>query len=520
MSLKGKSGAKAALLAAILGIELFGSSCGDYFRPVANPILQPGGDPQRTAHALVVSSKGSSPGTAVIIDVSGDTTAAIFSDNQGCPKCGVGRNPVYATNLSGTDYVVNRDDDSVAAFTLLGVGNPPNIISLPVGASPVFAAPAGGKLFVAEPGLGNQVADVTPASLAPSAQLTVGHNPVALVATPDNTKLYCLNHDDSSVSVIFPATDQVITTIQLAPTGGTSPVRGAVSSDGTRVFVVNQGSNNVSVIDTASDTVISTLPVGLGPNYITYEASLNRAYVTSPAGNSLSIIDNNTGTVQTVSLAGPPCNAQQPISVTALADGTRVYVADDVTSSVCVLNTTSNTFTKRICLVQEPTPPAAPAAPCVGSATPVFIASNSDATRVYTANQYQTAPFAIASISRQNNTDPTTGLTTGVVTVTTAASNPFVAGQPVTIAGVSAVSDPDYPGVFGITHIISSTQFQYVQDGLPNSSSTGGTATILPYISLIQTAGDTLLVVHNSDGTTPPLTIDAGGTPVFIAMTP
>ncbi len=123
---------------------------------------------------------------------------------------------------------------------------------------------------------------------------------------------------------------------------------GAVSSDGTRVFIVNQGSNNVSVIDTATDTVINTLPVGAGPNYITYQATLNRAYVTSPAGNSLSIINNNLGTVQTISLAGAPCNGQHPISVTALADGSRVYVADDVTNSVCVLNTTNNTFTKSI----------------------------------------------------------------------------------------------------------------------------------------------------------------------------
>ncbi|MFI5090796.1 MAG: YncE family protein [Terriglobales bacterium] len=514
MSLKWKSEAKAV---AVVGLVLFCGSCGDVYRPVANPVLQPGGDPQRTAHALVVSSNGPNQGTAVIIDVSGDTVVGSFT---------VGRNPVHAAFILGTDYIVNQADHNVNALIVPVAGSqtdPSNsIITLPgpppsgaASASPVFAAPAGGKLFVTEPGLvapscngpGNCVADISPASNSVNRHIPVGSNPVALVATPDGTQLYSLNQGDNTVSVIFPATDQNVATINLP--AGAKPVWGAVSSDGTRVFIVNQGSNNVSVIDTNTETVIqpnNPLPVGAGPNYITYQATLNRFYVTSPAGNSLSIIDNNTGTVlPPISLAGAPCNGQHPISVTALADGTRAYVADRDGNSVCVLNTTSNTFTKRICLVQDPATPAAPTAPCVGSATPVFIASNSDATRVYTANQYQTAPFAIASISRA---------TTGVVTVTTTGSNPFVAGQPVTIAGVS---DASYAGVFGITAVISSTQFTYSQTGLPASSFVGGTATVLPYVSIIQTAGDT--TVKGSDGVTP-LTIDAGGTPVFIAMTP
>jgi YVTN family beta-propeller protein len=114
------------------------------------------------------------------------------------------------------------------------------------------------------------------------------------------------------------------------------------------------------------------LPVGAGPNYIVYEASQNRAYVTSPASKSLSIIENATGaapTVITLPLTGTACSGV-PISVTALADGTRVYVADKATNTVCVLNTTNNQFVRSI---------------PVGTA-PVFIASDSDSMRVYTAN--------------------------------------------------------------------------------------------------------------------------------------
>ncbi|HYN15539.1 MAG TPA: YncE family protein [Terriglobales bacterium] len=510
MNLKGKSGAAATVLGAVFGLGLFCSGCGEYFRPVANPVPQPGGDPQRTAHALVVSSNGSNLGTAVVIDVSGDTNVGTFT---------VGRKPVHAASFAGADYVVNRDDNSVATFTLLGVGNPPTLIGLPgpppadaTPASPVFVAPAGGKLFVAEPGL-NEVADISVASNTVSTHIPVGKNPVALVATPDGTKLYCLNKEDGTVSVIFPTIDTVVKIIPV----GASPVWGAVSSDGGRVFVLNQGSNTVpgtvSVIDTATDMVVNTFGVGAGSKYIIYQASQNRVYVASPGANSqcgavqfpcLYVFENNTGTITPVSLAGVPCNGQHPIAVTALADGTRAYVADDVTNSVCVLNTTSNTFTKRICLVQDP---ANSTDPCVGSATPVFIASDSDSTRVYTANQFQAGPFNIQSISRAD----------GVVTVTTNGGVPFEAGHPITIAGVS---DFTYNGVFGITAVNAShTQFTYVQTGFPDSSLAGtGTATVLPYVSLIRTSDGT--TVKTTSGGAIPLTIPAGGMPTFIAMTP
>lgn len=537
MSLKGKSGARAAMLVAVIASVLFCISCGDEFRPVANPILQPGGDPQRTSHVLAVSSNGAARGSALIIDVSGDTAAALFSE-QSCIQCGVGRNPVHATSLGGIDFVVNRADDSLSYFFLptppTGNLNPPNLVPLATGASPVFAAVAQSSLYVAETGR-NSLAVVTSNAVsgyAESGEIPVGADPVALVATPDSTELYSLNQGDNTVSVIFPAINQNVQTIAL-PAGAT-PVWGAVSSDGTRVFVVNQGTGTVSEINTVNNSrvpgtapcTVDTFCVGPAPNYIVYEPILNRAYVTSPSGNSVSIIDNNLSTVQTVSLAGAPCNGQHPISVTALADGTRVYVADDAANSVCVLDTKNNTFTKRICLVQEPAATAPPTAPCVGSATPISITSNSDATRVYTANQYQTAPVGIASITRQNFTNPTTGLITGVVTVTTSAGVPFVAGHPVT---VTVPNDASFSGVFGITSVISATQFTYVQIGLSNSTpdSTGATVAILPYVSLIQTSDNTLVINGNeaTDNTslnlvTPPLTISAGGTPSFMVMTP
>jgi YVTN family beta-propeller protein len=401
MSLKVRCGPRAAVLAAVVSMGLFCNGCGDYFRPVANPVFQPGGDPQRSRHAVVVSSNGANTGAAVVIDVSGDDAAAIFSGvNSNGVDTGVGRNPVYATNIGGEDYVVNLDDNSLSAFFLPIVPNPlnpPIQISLPNLTCPGVAAfapdqpplqllaAAQNKLFVAESAR-NCVAVIDPVTNGDIAEIPVGTHPVAVVATPDGNRVYVLNKTDGSVTLIFPATNQPAPPSISPISVGAAPVWGAASSDSSRVFILNQGDSTVSLIDTISEKLVPGPPlqVGPGPNYIVYQAGQNRVYVTSPADDSLSIIENATGaspTVTVLSLAGPPCNAGFPISVTALADGSRAYVADKATSTVCVLDTTSNQFIKSITNLTSATLNGQPL-----PAAPVFIASDSDSTRVYTAN--------------------------------------------------------------------------------------------------------------------------------------
>lgn len=64
-------------------------------------------------------------------------------------------------------------------------------------------------------------------------------------------------------------------------------------------------------------------------------------------------------------------------------------------------------------------------------------------------------------------------LTASVVTITTATAHAFLAGQSVTISGVS---DSSFNGAFSITSAPSASTFTYAQTG-PNATSGGGTAT-------------------------------------------
>jgi len=363
MNPKRKAGSPVIVLAALFVISLFCSGCGEVFRPVANPVPLPGGDPQRVAHAIVLSANGADPGNIINLDVSGDTNIGTIP---------AGRNPVHATALLsfGQVYAANQNDDSVTTYSSLLLSNPITTISLPVGARPVFAASTeAAKVYIAESARA-RVGVIAVSLNALSTEVAVGNNPVALAETPDGKKLYCVNNADNSVTVIN-TTDL---TVNPAPiTVGSSPVWAAASSDGAWIFVVNQGSNTVSVISTASDTKVADIPVGAGPNFVFFDKTLKRAYVTSPAGNSLSILDASGAApalMATAAVGGAPCSGAAPVSVVAIADGSRAYVANRDSNNVCVLSTLTNTFTKQVPL---------------GTA-PVSIAAAPDGTKVYTAN--------------------------------------------------------------------------------------------------------------------------------------
>ena len=86
-----------------------------------------------------------------------------------------------------------------------------------------------------------------------------------------------------------------------------------------------------------------------------------------------------------------------PVSVTALADGSRAYVANSGSNTVTVINTSNNTVSKTINVGMNP----------------VSIASSVDSTKVYTANKDSD------SISVIRTTDDTV-----VVTAPTTAPQP------------------------------------------------------------------------------------------------
>lgn len=387
MSFVRKAGLAVIALSALLWV-----GCDQIYRPVANPILSPPGDPGATRGALVLDNNGGGIGATDLTNTGGDTQMGVAI---------TGANPVHAAILPGNSLacVANKGEDTVLLYTTFLPSVPGVFVSLPAGSQPVYlSSTQTNAVYVAEAGTG-KVGAITTAGVL-TAEASVGGTPVALVETPSQTHLYAVL-SGGSVADLTPG-DFTVAPVSIAV--GASPVFAVSSPDSKFVFVVNQGGNSVSVIDTASDTVVQTIPVGASPNFARYDPSRKRVYVTNSGGNSVSVIDAS-GTLPfpapvTVTVGSTPT------SVTALADGSRAYVANSGSDTVSVINAGSLTVVKTI---------------PVGT-TPLSLDSSADSARVIVANRdtVNSGSSIIGSI-----TDITTATDTVVNTFIPTRSNPI-----------------------------------------------------------------------------------------------
>ncbi len=361
--------------AAAAAALLICTSCGDTYRPVANPVTPNPPNPGFSHVAVVLSSNGkNNPGASTTIDVSGDTAVS---------QATVGLLPSYATLASNSTkvYVTNTLDDTVSEFSSSSP-TPVTTISLPAGSAPVFAGTAeNATVYVANFG-NNTVSAITVLTNAVSNTVPVGTNPVALAETPaipggQPQKIYVANQG-GSVSVI----NSVDQSAGFVPGSWVSPVWVSARSDANRVYVLDGGAGTVSAIDTQSDTVVgSPASVGTGATFMAYDSAKNRLYVTNPASNVVFIVDvsNDSLNVTSISIANP-------VSVAVLPpQGSRVYVTTasvsggNVVSSVSVADTATGAIKTTI-------PLATVLQACASTRFELSVAASADGTRVYVGN--------------------------------------------------------------------------------------------------------------------------------------
>src|SRR5207249_397928 len=128
---RGRVGATAFLML----LSLLTVSCGETFRPIAQPVLGPQPNPAAFHFVISISTNGAAdPGSASRIDVSGDTAVGVLQ---------TGVAPAHATLIpNGTKlYVANASEDTVSANNT-STPTVATTISLPSGSQPVFVATA------------------------------------------------------------------------------------------------------------------------------------------------------------------------------------------------------------------------------------------------------------------------------------------------------------------------------------------------------------------------------------------
>ncbi len=335
-------------LAAVALATLLEISCGQVYRPVVIPttITPPNPSGFHAVFALAANVPYN-PGTAMQVDVSGDSN--IGADN-------IGVNPTHIAILPSNSRVFvasagslfQGDADVVTAFTpaadsttATGLGNP-TTFSLPAGSLPVFVNTAQTTaVFVANYGT-NSVSLLNPATnVVTLTSAAGGTQPVALAESVDARHLYVINQGSNTVTDLSP-TDL---TLQGNIAVGNTPVWAVVRSDNQRLYVVTQGDGQLYTIAIGADTVLSNQPVGgPGANVVLFDKIRNRLYVTNPSAGAVYVFDATTDPptlLATLTIAAPPlptpctsstCSPVIPMSVAALPDGTRFYVASYVTA--------------------------------------------------------------------------------------------------------------------------------------------------------------------------------------------
>ncbi len=382
---------------AALAVAGFFAGCGNSYRPVITPINPTGPAAQPTSYAVVVSSPAANaPGVVTVLDYAGDSilTQAI-----------IGPNPfAFTLDANGANGYTVNSDHTLTNFRISNSEPQEKDIfysTLPPTAQTVglFSPTAG----LWSPDLNGNVVDVLAISGSAEAfklAIPVANTPVAVVGLGSlGQHIYSIsqnvpfdvtcNNAPTSVSQDGEADALEVSsfTVSARIPVGKCPVYGVSSPDGRRVFVLNRGSDTVTVINSQNNTLdqctpfnnqngqlvtchpslpLSTsaglsganVPSVAGPVYAEYIPATEQLVVADYDGGTLSLIDvsldeygNDSPTFGTT-FTIPVGN--NPASVTALADGSRAYTADQADGTVHVVNLASHTVEKTLTVTGHP----------------------------------------------------------------------------------------------------------------------------------------------------------------------
>lgn len=378
----------------LLFIEL---GCGDQYRPVANPIVGPGGQPQSTHFAYVVNYNPNGDGSTTTIDVSGDSVTKVQT-------LGVGSIYEALPPNSTALFIANSGDDTVSDFSAFLSGMVTTIGLLP-GSHPVFlAASQTTSMYVLNAGANSACPNSGSVSIVATATGSVtntgcvGVNPVNMVQAANAGQLFVLNQADNmsqgSVSVVDPTTLGVVATLTSANGLGLHPVYANSTIDGTYIFVVTQGDGvtpgTLDILTTGANPVVAaSVPLGVKPTYSYLDPHLNRLYVTNTGDNTVSVFDasnvNPSNSPPIPSLIAPVAVGTAPTGVAALQDGSRFYVANSGSNNVSVVSATSFAVLRVVPVGNNPT----------------FVAADPTSTKVYVTNH---GSFSTSIIQTVNDT--------------------------------------------------------------------------------------------------------------------
>jgi hypothetical protein len=406
---------------------LFCGGCGDTFRPIIIPNTPTFPDPKAAHTVLAVNNNGSiSPGSALVVDVSGDSEVSIAN---------VGVAPVHAVQQTATQVLVlnqanittSANSLSKLSFSGTVIGGTPATISLPPNSAPNFVAVAPSDTtayvtlpkYVPDPSVSQTIVPsvgvINTQTNTMVATIPVQNNPFALTVTPDKSKLYVACDPlipGSCAMTAFNTLDHSPRAI--SGTLSSSPIWLSARSDSQRVYVLEAGGLLASLDTTSTpgpDTLTESAISVPGATTMVYDSFLNRLYI--PGGSEVAVVDISQSLPQIIGNNGNPISittfprenrATQDVcfgphtdtppavtaaAVTSLPDGSRAYVGafyEDAAGNICpqvtVINTSNNTVKTVTAVPGFPNYDAL----CASTRFRFMMAAGGDSSRVYLAS--------------------------------------------------------------------------------------------------------------------------------------
>ena len=370
---------KAGLILLPISLWLFATACGDTYRPVANPLVGPGGQPQTAYNAYLLSSNPNGFGSTDQINVSGDTSMQVLSQ---------GRGSHYEAFMPGvsTLLIANSEDDSVSAFTPSTSASISTINLLP-GSHPVFLGSSQiSVMYTVNSGPNSECpTSGSISSISSSYVLTgtvcVGQNPTVLAQAPNGGNVFVINSGNGSVLTYNPSSGQT-RTLTSADGLAANPVYVVAGASANYGFVLAQGDGTgpgtLDIVSGVDGSLAGSQPLGVRPTFGYIDSNLSRLYIVNNGSNTVTVLDisnlNFSSSTPAPVLATVDLGATGgtgPVAVTTLPDKSRFYVANAGSNNVSVVSQTSFQVLKTVAV----------------QSNPVWIAADPGSTKVYVVNQ-------------------------------------------------------------------------------------------------------------------------------------
>jgi len=275
------------------------------------------------------------------------------------------------------------------------------LICMLVFASTSYAAPSNRAFayIVNQTANAVKVVDTATAGGAVIATINLPFDPLgnaagSVAVTPDGTKVFVADEKAKKIYIIDAESRTVAGTypssgVLQGPPGGL-----AVNPAGTRLYVSISDSTTVQVVELSDYTSRSVILDNNGPQGIVISPDGASAYVTMSSSNVVGKFDANTtlpsGSTPVTNIVVSSDAFSGPAGIAVNSTGSKLFVANSLSSSVAVVNTTDNTYST----VAVDTGPFGVAV----AGNKVFVASQSGTGDVNTIDASVTPPVRTADV--------------------------------------------------------------------------------------------------------------------------